>query len=214
MTSSEIVKLIRTRLKKLIPTESFQDDYIWKEFTLSKTRVYKNQLSRRNYIAPSAYHKVCLKTQDAQDNECACIIQGCTVKRTIDQVPSWVVSSNNSTLQILTIANKEIPIVKEDQVENLLKYSPGYKNKPVATISNGFIFLYNSSLELIQLKAIWTNPLDLLFIKNCTQCLQDDKDLIQISEDLLMDMVNLTISNISATLNIPTDNTGDNNEAV
>lgn len=214
MTSTEITEQLRKRLNKLHPTETFQDAELWREFTFARSRVLKNQLSKRNKVSELNYHSICMEMIDVDESECACVETGCKVKRTKYQIPSYLHFSDQSTLKILTIKNKPIAQSQEDCIENDITYKPGYKNAQVATIRNGYIYVYNSSIQVIVPKAIWTNPLELLFIQKCTtdNCLSDSKDLIQISEELMLDMFNIATQSLIPSLQLPTNETTDNNE--
>jgi hypothetical protein len=219
MTSNEIVDQIRQRINKIHPTESFQDAYLWREFTMARSRVLKNQLSRRNILSALNYHSVCLELIDVDESECSCILTGCKVKRTKYQLPSFLHTSSNSTLQVSNIRNTPIPQSQQDSIDDDMKYKPGYKNKQVATIRNAYLYIYNSSAMQVVVKGIWSNPLELLFIQFCKDaengiCLGDQKDFIQISEELLLDMFNIVISSLNPSLQIPPNNTNDNEEKV
>jgi hypothetical protein len=216
MNSNEIVETLRQRINKLHPTETFQDAFIWREFTMARSRVLKNQLSRRNKLSRLNYHSVCIELIDVDESECACVATGCKVKRTKHQIPSFLHTSSNSTLMIKNIKNQPIPQSQEECIEDDIKYKPGYKNKQVSAIRNGYAYVYNSSAKHLVLDAIWANPLELLFIQKCEQdkCLQDNKDLIQISEELLLDMFNIVMSSLSPSLQIPLNDTNDGSDKV
>jgi len=216
MNSNEIVDQLRQRINKLHPTESFQDTYLWKEFIMARSRVLKNQLSKRNKVSALNYHSVCVELIDVNESECGCIVDGCKVKRTKFQIPSFLHTSSNSTLVVSNVRNTPITQSQEDCIEADILYKPGFKNKAVATIRNGYLYIYNSSAQQTVLKAIWANPLDLLFIQHCEGdgCLQDSKDLIQISEELLLDMFNIAVQSLSPSLQMPANNTNDNEEKV
>ena len=215
MTSIEITEQLRKRLNKLHPTETFQDAELWREFTFARSRVLKNQLSRRNKVSELNYHSVCMDMIDVDESECSCVLTGCMVKRTKHQIPSYLHFSDQSTLKILTVKNKPIAQGQEECIEDDILYKPGYKNSQIATIRNGYIYVYNSSIQTIVPKAIWANPLELLFIQKCdeeTSCLSDSKELIQISEELMLDMFNIATQGLIQSIQLPTNETTDNNE--
>jgi len=149
---------------------------------------------------------------DASDNECC--IEGCKIKRSKHQLPSYLYTSNAPTLKVTNIKNQPLANAPVDCIEDNIKFMPGYKNKQVWDIINGYLFLFNSKAEMIQTEAIWANPLDLLFIQKCSggNCLQDSKDLIQVDETMLYDMFNIVVNSLNPSLQIPVDATGDNSE--
>lgn len=214
MTSTEITEQLRKRLNKLHPTETFQDAEIWREFTFARSRVLKNQLTKRNKVSELNYHSVCLEMIDVDASECDCVLSGCEVKRTKHQIPSFLHYADSSTLKIMNIKNKPIAQGQEECIEDDILYKPGYKNSQVAVIRNGYIYVYNSSIQNIVTKAIWANPLELLFIQKCTTqtCLSDSKELIQISEELMLDMFNIATQSLITSIQIPNNDTTDNNE--
>lgn len=216
MTSNEVIEQLRSRLNKLHPTETFQDSEMWREFTFARSRVIKNQLSRRNKVSDLNYHSVCLEMIEVDPSECDCVLTGCNVRRSKHQLPSYLHYASNSTLQVLSLNNKTLSQGNENSVEDDIKFKPGFKNKPVATIRNGYLYVYNTSVKKLIVKAIWANPLELLFIQHCgednTNCLQDSKELIQIDEALMLDMMNIATASFIQQLQLPNDNTNDNNE--
>jgi hypothetical protein len=218
MTSNEVVEQLRQRINRLYPSASFQDGKIWKEFTFARTRVLRNKLNRRNVISALSYHKICLELQEATNHECSCVeINGCKTMRSKHQIPSYLQSEYHSTLTALDLKNKELSILPEEQVEDDIKYRLGYKGKAVASISNGYLFLYNANWENVQLRAVWSDPLEILFIQDCkpeTNCILDDKNLIIISEELMLEMLDIATQRLIQSVQIPSDNTGDNNEKV
>lgn len=216
MTSNEAVTLLRNRLNKLNPELSFQDKDIWKEFTLARTRVLSNELSKRNKLSDMNYHTVCLELVDAPEHECACEPSVCTTRKTKYQLPSYLQRSTTSTLSVLTLKNTTITQTSSTCIEDDIKYKPGMGSKPIASVSNGFLYIHNSSVKTIQAKAIWSDPLELLFIQKCTtdDCLSDNKDLIQIDESKMLDIMNVAIQSLYPTLQLPEDKTGDNNASL
>lgn len=216
MTSTEIIEQLRKRLNKLHPTETFQDAELWREFTFSRSRVLKNQLTRRNKLSELNYHTICMEMIDVDQSECECVLTGCEVKRTKHQIPSYLHFSDNSTLKIMNTKNKPLAQGQEDCIEDDILYKPGYKNSQVATIRNGYVYVYNSNIQVIVTKAIWANPLELLFIQKCTDdtCLSDSKELIQISEELMLDMFNIATQSLIQSIQLPNNDTNDNNEKV
>jgi hypothetical protein len=212
MTSNEIVTQLRRRLNKLNPTAAFQDAEIWREFTFARSRVYKNQLSRRKKIPRLAYHKICMELINAPANECCTDV--CTIKKSVHQIPSYLYTSNNATLKVTNMKNKPLPSAPSECIEDNIKYMPGYKDQQVWDVVNGHLVMFNSSATSFQVEAIWANPLDLLFIQKCDQsnCIQDSKELIQIDEVALLDMFNIVMQSLSPSIQIPVDETGDNSE--
>lgn len=212
MTSNEIVTDLRESINRINSTLSFQDTEIWSAFTRSRSRVLRSKLGRRNKISRLAYHKICMELIDAPANECCTSV--CTVKRSKHQIPSYLHTSNNGTLNVTNLSNKSLPHVPSNCVEDNLLYMPGYKNEQPWDIINGYLYIYNTEAKSIQLEAIWVNPLELLFIQKCEndKCLQDNKDLIQIEEGLLFDIFKLAREELSPSLQIPSDATGDNSE--
>lgn len=218
MTSDKVITTIRNRINKLNPSLSFQDRDLWTEFIMARARVFSNRLSRGRDVSRLAYHKVCLKMRELSPDEC-CAPENCRVMESIHQIPSYL---EKGMLIITNSANQQIPMSLEHTIEDDLKYNPGYMGKPVATIVNSRIRVYNSSVESIRIEALWVNPLDLLFIQECTTddegnltgdaCIQDNKDLITLSEERMLDIINIVINSLGLSLQIPGDNTGDNNE--
>lgn len=211
MTSDKVITTIRNRINKINPSLSFQDRDLWTEFTLARARVFNNRLSRGRDISRLAYHKVCLKMRELSPDEC-CAPENCRVMESLHQIPSYL---EKGMLIITNSANQQIPVSLEHTIEDDLKYNPGYMNKPVAAIVNGRIRVYNSSVENIRIEAVWVNPLDLLFIQECINedsCLQDNKDLIILSEERMLDIMNIVINSLGLSLQVAGDNTGDNNE--
>ena len=153
---------------------------------------------------------------DVDISECACIESECKVKRSKHQLPSFLHTSSNSTLRIKNIKNQLIPQGQEECIESDILYKPGYKDKQVAAIRNGYIYIYNTSMQQAAIEAVWTNPLELLFIQKCENdnCLQDDKDLIQISEELMQDIFNVVMASLYPQLQIPSNDTNDDSDKV
>lgn len=217
MNSNEIVKLIRSNINKLNPSLSFQHAEIWKNFTLARSRVYKNEIAKGNKLPELAYHTFCIELTEVDDS-CPCLIDNCIVKQTKYQIPSYMHVDAYKALKLFTNKGKPIAIANINTIEGDIAYKPGYKNRPVALISNGFLYIYNipTKFEEIRIRGIFSNPLDILFIQKCDgdNCLQDNKDLLIISEEQLLDMINITMGLLDRSLQVPSDNTGDNNEKV
>ena len=215
MTSTEVVTTIRTAINKLNPSLSFQDKDLWRAFTLARSTVYEDKLARNKRLSPMAYHKFCLELQEGSFNQCCGFeLKDCPVRKSVHPIPSYLFYSTSSTLKLLNVKNKEIPILEEHQIELDLKYKPGYRNTQVATIVNGYVYLINSRATLIQPRAIWADPLELLFLQKCenNNCLQDNKELIMIEENRMLQMMQLTIQHLGMSLQIPADNTGNHDE--
>ena len=216
MTSNEIVKQLRQDIKKIHPSENYQDNYLWTKFTFARSRVLKNQLSRRNKLSRLNYHSVCIELIDVDQSECSCVELGCIVKRTKHQIPSFLHTSSNSTFTIKNLKNQILPQSQEECIESDILYKPGYKDKQVGAIRNGYLYLYNSSAQQLIIEAVWSNPLELLFIQKCNDnnCLQDSKELIQLSEELMQDIFNVVMSSLYPNLQIPPNDTNDGSDKV
>jgi len=216
MTSNETITYLRTKLKLLDQTNVYSDPFIWREFVNARAKVLRNLLTNFNFISELNYHKVCIELQDALEHECKCVTEGCTIKRSKHKLPSIIVGRNSSTLRVSKLNGENIPVIKYELIEDELKYNEVYKNKEVAIINNGYLFIYNSSLTLVNVHALWVNPLDLLFIQKCESdnCLSDNKDLIEISEEKLSDIVSIMANQLSITLQVKDDNVGDNNSDI
>lgn len=214
MTSKQIVDLIRSDIKKLIPSESYQDPYLWRKFILSKNEILRQQLDRRNKISELAYHTVCLDLVQSNKDEC-CLDLNCSILKSNKKLPNYLTTSNSNTIQIMDKNNKVISLLDPTNLEDDLKYKQGLIGKPASFISNGYLFLVNSNLKKIKVKALWSDPLSLLNIQSCddttNDCIKDNESFMMIDDSLLFRMINLTVQTMT---NGIADNTGDNNEQV
>lgn len=158
MTVNEIISYIKGNLKDYDRSKGpFTDKYLWETFLIARAEVISNfRLRRFNYKNPQNYTTFCMKLQQAKSHTCDCITQGCDVLTTIKTLPKFFSGRNIGSLRVITLGNKTIDIINEEEYFNVYKYDNAYDDEILGSIINNKLIIWNAlDLDAIQVRAFW-----------------------------------------------------------
>mgnify|MGYP000156229875 CR=1 FL=1 len=218
MKINEIISKLRGLLKAYSDETDFTDAYLWSLFCLSRSEILSNKLKRYNFINPSNYKTICLEMEKANAYECGCIELDCTVYKSKNKISDVISGRNISSLKVYPLLNnKEIDYVDELEIDIYMQ-DDIFKNKPLYSIINKHIVLYNKNYPVIQVRAIWGDILKLNEIQYCSdsvECLDYFNDDIGMSKEDVSKSIKMMFKDyLNILIKLPEDNTNDINETI
>jgi hypothetical protein len=199
MTVKEIISYIRGTIKEhdddLGP---YTDKYLWETFNIAKADVLSNfRLRRFNYQNPQNYIGFCMELEKGLSHECNCITYGCEVLVTKKELPKYFSGRNTASLRVYTLGNKQIDIVTENEVQDVLSYDKMYKDKIVASIINNRLVIWNTlELKVIRVVALWEDITEINSVQYCNNndptqpnCIDVYNTSIGVDKDLIYTIV-------------------------
>lgn len=221
MTVREIISLIRGRIKEYQDDTIYTDQFLWSMFSVEKAEVVANfRIRRFNYINDHSYVTICMKLEKANSHDCECIDRGCKVVKTVFKLPRYFTGRNVPLLQVMTLGNKQIPKILDYEYESVYQKDDIFKNKPMFSIVNEKLLIYNADYEVILVRALWYDITKLDDIHYCktnggTQPCIDVFSLDgSIDEDLLSMSIERVVEKLRTPLSIQEDETSDRSEAI
>lgn len=221
MTIGEIVSLIRGRIRQYQDDTIFTDQLLWQNFLVERSEIIANYRVRRfNYINDHSYQTVCIKLEKANSHDCSCIEKGCKVMKSVFKLPRYFTGRNTPLLRIYTIGYNQIPQILEFEYESIYQKDDIFKDKPMYSIVNGKILLYNADFEVLLVRALWYDVTELSDIQYCkgnggvVDCIDVFSIDASIDEDLLSMTLDKVIERLQLPLTIQQDESSDNNETI
>jgi len=225
MTVKEIISYMRGMIKEHDSSlGSFTDKYLWETFSIAKADVMANfRLRRFNYKNPQNYKGFCMELEKGLSHECNCITYGCEVLVTKYELPKFFSGRNTPSLKLYTLGNKQIDIVTENEVQDVLSYNKIYKDKIVASIINNKIVVWNTlDLKVIRVVGLWEDITKIGPIQYCSDtdssqpnCIDVYNTDIGVDKDLVFTIVReRVLPLLDPTLKLQEDLTNDSNPEI
>jgi len=221
MTVKEVISYIRGSIKEHDSSKGvYTDSYLWETFLIAKANVFSNRRLRRfNYQNPQNKVGFCMELEEGLSHECGCLTYGCKILITKNKLPRFFSGRNISSLDVYTLGNKQIPLEEENDVQEVLLYSRIHKDKPMASIINNKLVLWNDlDKEIIRVKAYWEDPTEISEAQYCNdediQCV----DVYSVDASVDMDIMEDILIEVYRILDIPRrtleDQTNDSNPEI
>lgn len=205
MTVNDIISLIRFHIKEHNNNTYYEDQELWKLFTVCKSELIKQRGDKFKYISPQNRVTFCLELEKAKSHECGCITAGCDVLKTKNKIPKYIVNRNNSSLKLYTLDWSEIYEVAEkdlfvNQQDDILKSIESF-----SIVNNKIIVWNNKDLKVIQVQAIWEDITEINNVQYCNSTLSDNScfDPFSFDIDIDIDMVYAAMLKMFRLLNLP-----------
>jgi hypothetical protein len=150
--------------------------------------------------------------------ECSCLDLDCTLYKSVNVIPTTIDGRNSSSLKVFPLLNKtEIDYIDELELDIYME-DDIYKNKPLYSLINNHIVLFNVNYDIVQVRAIWADMLSLNDIQYCadsTDCLDYfNEDIGMTKKDVSMAIKLMLKDYFNIFIQVPEDNTNDINETI
>ena len=136
-----------------------------------RATILKQEFDKNGRFPRGSEQKICLKLKKVKAVEC-CIdeVIECEVSRTIDRVPSGVRTNNMSTPFLFVgsaNAEKAFTYAPSYTIKNILEGNKFTKSDTYYDYVDGYIYIFNSATQRINVRDVFGNPLELLNLTNC-----------------------------------------------
>lgn len=205
--------------------EEFTNQFLFNILSGARADVLKARLDRYNKVADENYLTLCIQLEQTKPHTCDCVPLGleCLVLRTKFKIPPVLSGRNTSKIRISTISGKQISIMTEPEWR-LVVDRPVVNREYTATYINGYYYFWNLPLNLkvIQISGIFSNPLDLLDIPNCSNttgvvvgtCFSLETTDFPLQEEFKHLVYRKCFELLQIPLQTPQDQTNDSNEFI
>jgi hypothetical protein len=145
-------------------------EQIEKQVHYYRALLIRRTVDKNTPVAPQFIQSLpCVKTKPLPQSECEDILSNCIIYRTVDKIPTSVRLQRGSGITFLGTVGKEISYSELDF--NALRYQQfnKYIKNPVGYyVSDGYVYLVNTSAEHVRIEGIFENPQAVEQVTDCT----------------------------------------------
>ena len=170
-TINQHLSNLRGLLQKYSRSNEYTDQFLFEILTGARADFLKTRLDRYNKVSDANYMTICVELEKVKPHSCDCVPDGldCLVLRTKYKIPNVLSGRNTDKITIRLISGRQISIMPENRWM-LIKDDQIKAMDYTATWINGYFYFWNLPLTLrvIEITGLFTNPLDLTDIPNCS----------------------------------------------
>jgi hypothetical protein len=202
--------------------EGYTDEGLYNLFSICRNEVLSNQLKKFHALSEDNWKQICMGLEITKSHNCDCVPDylECKVLKSKYKIPTTLVGRNNSKIKIRTIGGKVINLVSEGE---------WFRKKDTETkdyygsIVNSYLVIWNAplALKVILISGIWSNPLELATLPNCSEegteggvCYNPMTEPFPLQEEYTKSVYEMVIKLLSTPMQIPQDQTNDSNEFI
>lgn len=155
------------------PSDDFEflDEEIYHHLNNVRASEVRRYLDQNRPISDMVYQYFCMNLSPSKFHDCSCIQNeyGCSILKTNNKIPGYLVDSNGKPFIEVRLPNGEI--IDMTSLENFekSKYSRTNKNTINWFLYNNYIYVTNTMyLEYIIVKEIAENPDDIASMLSCS----------------------------------------------
>lgn len=141
------------------------------EILSKRATVVRNDFTRNRTVDGSLVQDVsCLEMDSVSPSECCDTDIDCKVTRTTQKVPKTInLKENSSPFLYVGGIDKTTPYTwtQAEKMPYILSSRKFTKRHPYYTYLNGYIYVFNSENERLNVRGIFEDPTELYFLKNC-----------------------------------------------
>ena len=214
---------LRGLLKQYSRSTDFTDQFLFEILSGARADVLKSRLDRYNKVSLENFMTICVELEKTKPHSCDCVPDelDCLVLRTKYKIPTVLSGRNTSKISIRLLNGKQISIMDENRWM-LIKNDPIKSKDLVASWINGYFYFWNLplSLKVIEITGLFTNPLDLIDIPNCSgeyptgTCFQIDTTEFPLQEEFKHFVYRKCFELLQIPLQSQVDLTNDSNEFI
>lgn len=202
--------------------EGYTDEGLYNLFSISRNEVLVNQLKKFRAISHTNWYQICIGLNVTKSHDCDCVPEylECKVLKTNNQLPDMLTGRNNSKIKVRTIGGKTINIVTEDE---WFRKKDNETSDYYGSFINSHLVIWNAplSLKVILVSAIWSDPIELASIPNCSNdgtpvgtCYDPLTSLFPLQEEYCNAVYQMVLKMLSTSTQIIQDQTNDSNEFI
>lgn len=222
-TVGQHISNIRALIKAYGRTqEGYTDEGLYSLFCVSGAKILQQQLKKFMAISEHNWFRICLALEVTKSHDCDCVPDNleCKVLRTKYKIPSTLVGRNNSKLQARLLSGKTINIVSED---DWFRRKDRETSEYYGSLINERLVIWNAplSLKVISVNGLWSNPIELSTIPNCSSdgsevgvCYDPLTQLYPLEDSYAEDAYLAVLKMLNIPLQLPQDQTNDSNEFI
>lgn len=181
-----------------------------------RARLLKMKLDKKDYMSDYNYQKICIPLDLFPFHNCECIedLDECLLLRSVNTLPEPIVAKWGTTLQILTLGGKKIPMSTITS-NSYADYSLSSKDKISFFPEENHIFIQNNKkLKMVLGKAIFVDPdIVIQFMNNVcdsdSSCKKYYSEEFPIDPELVEVMYEMTIKDLASTYGFVKDDKND-----
>lgn len=169
MTYAEHISNLRHALKEVSDESDYSDSLLYSKWMQGRAYFLGQKAKKQDHIQPTNYHQFCMELEVGKSHDCSCVPVGCQVLKSKYPVPSVIASRVRDHLEIMTLDGQTIAYKTErekktDQLDDIKKDKYGYM------ILNQKLIIWDDQLNLkaVQVKGLFSNPLEWQEIQLCT----------------------------------------------
>lgn len=218
MNVKEITSLLTSIYEEFSDETRRTSQELWALFTIAKAKLQEQGVNKFKNISPQQYKTVCIKLEDALSHECSCSTVGCTVKRSTIALPAYISGNVIDSLRVMSLlGGKTIDYVDESRYDDY-QQDDMYKGKPLYSIVNNKLILWNSNADYLQLRALWVDNTKLNDIQTCepevAECLDYYSEDIGLTVEQVYDVFSLVFRDLNISQQVIEDSTNDINTEI
>lgn len=218
MTYAEHISNLRHALKEVSDESDYPDSLLYSMWRQGRAVFLGQKAKKKDHIARTNWHTFCMELEQGKSHDCSCVPAGCTVLKSVYEVPGVISSRMTEYLRVLTLDGTPIGFRPEaerrtDRYDDIKKDTYGYM------IYNRKLIIWDDRLALkgVQVRGLWTDPLawqDIQLCTDTTPCVDVyslDSGLTEDDEALIIDYVK---GRMQLELTRPSDTSSDSNPEI
>lgn len=211
----EIISLLGSLAEEYSKDTKFTEQKLWTTFSIAKAKLQSKKLGRFKVISPRQYKTVCLKLEEGLSHNCGCVTVGCTVYKSVYQLPDYISGDTIDGLRIFSVLNgKQIGYIDESEYLDL-QDDDIYKDEISYSIVNGYLIIWNKSTDYVQVRALWADNTQLNDIQDCegnlANCIDYYNEDTGLSQEQVYDAIAETFRLLKIPMETIEDSTNDIN---
>lgn len=219
MTIKQHISAIRALLKLETKDTLYTEALVYDQLLTARSFLLKQKLSRNKVSNFQNYQQFCLRLEQDLYHDCDCIPIGCTVLKSIEELPKFLSNNNGLIMSVKTFDGTQVSYSPAELQKS--KLSSRYKaDKITYDIQNNKLIIFgNNSMKAVLISGILEDPTELVDYNICDEtgaitdtCFTIDTSEFPIDPDLVYPLRNLVLERISPTLSLRQDVKNDNNE--
>lgn len=200
----------------------YTDPFLYSLLNGARNMLIEQTFNKINHISEWEWQQFPVKLVKDKSHMIGCVTVGCDVLRSEYKLPRPLLTNLKSLVNVTTFDYHTIDFGTEQDVD-LNKYNDFKSNRPVATIINDYLVIWNNlTLKMVLVSGVWENIVQWADIPQCdgngeyepTACFDIKSSPFKISETMKLPVYKLILDQLNISFKLNEDLTNDSNSEI
>lgn len=173
---------IRQLIRETSDDSNITNEQIYKALLDARAMILERRVKKGKELPPEMYQTVCMQICEGDIHDCGdCVPDvGCTVLRTVEDLPESFFSGAKNIMRVSTLIGKEIA-PKTEAIARYRQYRKTGKNNYYYILTNNNLAIFNvpnNSLRVIKVTAVFIDPVQAAEISLCKETIEECKNVL------------------------------------